>query len=466
MLRRPSKYVLALFMALCILITSCSKTINSNQKSIHSKEKNTNQISNDLEYLCSDECGGRQSGTEGNMKAGNYIANRFREMNIAPLDSNYQIPYRNQTASIDKTSLKLIDTGKVVHSFTYGKDYVELFFNNTNITLPLFNKPISKDCIVLTENLKNLSQYRNNKYTKMIITKSREKYLQPASFCDIKDIPHINVTDETFNILKHNIGKTLQFSTDISVQEKEYNNIASIIKGENHESALLISAHFDHVGSTGKPGSQNYAIWRGALDNASGVSTMLETAKCLKDIYRDKKPPCDIIFCALNGEENISYTKSGSSHFLDYIRDKYSSVFDINLDCLGNSDSSTLFIDVNKTAGSKEASEKIVNSLKAQNINVEFYNGNYTSDHKTFPYALCIATIPDLIKSNAHSLEDTPDKINITFLSEIAKKVANSIRDNISIIDMDKMKLEKTHETSTIESTNMTTPSDFEKDNP
>lgn len=465
MLRRTSKYTLVLFMILCIFITSCSKTINSNQKSISSKEKDTNRISNDLEYLCSDECGGRQSGTEGNIKAGNYISNQFKKMAIAPLNSDYQIPYKKQVASIDKISLKLIDTGKKVHSFIYGKDYVEMFLDNANITLPLCNKPMNTDCIILTDNIKNISQYKNDKHIKMIIIKSLEKYSKPSEFYNRENTPQIKVTDEAFSILEHNIGKTIQFSANINVQEKEHYNIAGVIKGESHESAFLISAHFDHIGSIGKPGSRDYIIWRGALDNASGVSTMLETARCLNNIYKDKKPPCDIIFCAFNGEEN-TLTRSGSSYFLDYIKDKYSSVFDINMDCLGNNDSSTLFIEVNKTTNSKEASEKIINSLREQNTNVEFYNGDYMSDHRTFPHALCITTIPNLSKSNIHSLEDTPDKINITFLSEIAKKTANSIRDNINIIGIDKMKLEKTSDnivTTSIEATNITTPTDFEK---
>lgn len=452
-------------MILCIFITSCSKDINSNPTSIPGREQNTYQISKDLEYLSSDECSGRQSGSDGNIKAGNYISNRFKEMAIPPLNSNYQIPYKKQVASINKISFELIDTNRTVNSFIYGKDYVEIFLDDINIALPLYNKPVNTDCIMLIDNIKKVSEYKNNSYIKMMIIKNQGKYAKSSEFYCKGNIPHIKVTDETFNILQHNIGKTVQFKADINVQEKELNNIASIIEGKNHDSALLISAHFDHIGSIGKLGSQDYVIWRGALDNASGVSTMLETARYLKEIYKGMKPPCDIIFCAINGEEN-SLTNSGSSYFLEYIKGKYSSIFDINLDCLGNNDSSTLFVEVNKTTESKEASEKIINNLKSLNINVELYNGDFKSDHETFPHALCITTVSNLNKSNIHSLEDTPDKINISFLSEVARKLANSIENTIGKINIDKMKLDKTSdniETFTSEASDMTSPSEFEK---
>ncbi len=464
MSKKTSKNLLILLMILCSFTISCSKEVSNNQTPISLQEQNTDQISKNLEYLCSDECGGRQSGTDGNKNAADYIASQFKEMSLATLDNAYHIPYKKNIESIGRINLELIDKGKPVHAFVYGKDYVEVHLDDADISLPLYNEPSNTDCIVLTDNIQNIAEYNKDVHTKMIIFKAPKKYSKPSEFYSKGCIPLIRVTVETYNMLQSNIGKIIHFSTDIDIQEKECNNIASVIEGENHNSALLISAHFDHIGSIGKAGDENYFIWRGALDNSSGVSTMLETARYLKKVYSNSKPPCDIIFCAFNEEEKL-LTPRGSSYFLEYIKGKYTSVFDINLDCLGNSDSSSLYILVNETVESKEASEKIIDNLKAQNINVESYKEDFISDHKTFPHAVCFTTVPDLNKSYTHSLEDTPDKINTTFLSEIAEKLATCIENTISTISIDKMELPKTSSGNVSEdSSDMAmAPSDFEE---
>lgn len=457
---KTSKYILIQLLILCILITSCSK-----QTKVTQKEGDANQISKDLQYLCSDECGGRQPGTEGNIRAGDYIANRFKELGLRPLDSDYQVPYKKQTESINKMNLELLDAGKSVHTFEYGKDYVEISLDNTNLKLPMYNEPANSDCVVLTDDALKLNAYEKDSHTKMIILEEKGKYAKPSSFYNKGIIPQIRVTEMAFDFLKDNIGKTIQFNADIDVQEEEHKNIVGLIQGENHDSAFLVSAHFDHIGSIGKAGTPGYVIWKGALDNASGVSTMLQTAKLLQDIYKDKKPPYDILFCAFNDEERM-YTKGGSSYFLEYIKEKYSSVFDINLDCLGNDNKSALYMTVNKTDESKGASEKMLGNLKAQNMDAQLCSEGFTSDHVTFKHAVCLTTAPDTNKTCAHSLEDTPDKINTAFLSEISEKLSNCIRDTINAIDIGKMKLAETSDSNEIVTgppEDIMKPSDFEK---
>lgn len=283
----------------------------------------------------------------------------------------------------------------------------------------MYNEPADDDCVVVTDDILKLKTYKQNKHTKMIIFGKAKKYAKPSSFYNKGCIPQIGVTEKAFDILRGNIGKTIQFNADIGIREGEDKNIVGLIQGENHHSALLASARFDHIGSIGKPGTPGFVIWKGALDNASGVSTMLQTAKRLQDIYKGKKPPYDILFCAFNDEERMN-TKGGSSCFLEYIKGKYSSVFDINMNCLGNDETSVLYMAVNKTDESEKASEKMIGNLKAQNIDVQLCSEGFTSNHVTFKHAVCLTTAADIDKACVHSLEDTPDKINTAFLSEIA----------------------------------------------
>ncbi len=65
---------------------------------------------------------------------------------------------------------------------------------------------------------------------------------------------------------------------------------------------IVIGAHYDHLGMGGHgsltPGEE--AVHPGADDNASGVASMLESARILKDV---QGIPRDIVFAAFSGEE-------------------------------------------------------------------------------------------------------------------------------------------------------------------
>ncbi|MCB2290656.1 M28 family peptidase [Clostridium sp. CS001] len=62
---------------------------------------------------------------------------------------------------------------------------------------------------------------------------------------------------------------------DDKPENKEVNNVVGVIKGKDSKKAVVISAHFDHLGYLdGK-------IIRGALDNASGVAALIEIAHML-----------------------------------------------------------------------------------------------------------------------------------------------------------------------------------------
>ncbi len=75
------------------------------------------------------------------------------------------------------------------------------------------------------------------------------------------------------------------------------------LKGE----AVVLSAHLDHLG-VGEPVNGD-AVYNGAMDNASGVATLLEAARALA---AGPKPRRSIVFVAVTGEEKGLL---GSRHF-------------------------------------------------------------------------------------------------------------------------------------------------------
>ncbi|WP_263383365.1 M28 family peptidase [Granulicella arctica] len=88
---------------------------------------------------------------------------------------------------------------------------------------------------------------------------------------------------------------------------------------------IVISAHLDHLG-VGRP-VKGDAIYNGAMDNASGVASVIETAKL---IAAGPRPKRSILFIALTGEE---MGELGSAYFATKPTvDKAHVVADLNMD--------------------------------------------------------------------------------------------------------------------------------------
>jgi len=71
---------------------------------------------------------------------------------------------------------------------------------------------------------------------------------------------------------------------------------------ERSKEAVIFTAHYDHLG-VGKP-EKGDAIFNGAVDNASGVSILLELAHAYMDAAaKGERPPRSILFMAAAAEE-------------------------------------------------------------------------------------------------------------------------------------------------------------------
>lgn len=111
-------------------------------------------------------------------------------------------------------------------------------------------------------------------------------------------------------------GARLEADIDLVTERREGRNVVGRLRGTAGEglAAVVIGAHYDHLGRGGASGSlagpmQRGEIHRGADDNASGVAVMLEVAGSLVA----DPPRRDLIFAAWSGEE---VGLLGSSHYL------------------------------------------------------------------------------------------------------------------------------------------------------
>jgi Zn-dependent M28 family amino/carboxypeptidase len=122
----------------------------------------------------------------------------------------------------------------------------------------------------------------------------------------------------------------LKVRASTSVATTRSSNVVGVLEGSDpalRNQYVVVSAHLDHVG-VGEP-EKGDSIYNGAMDNAAGVSAMLEIARAFQ--VSGKRPRRSILFVALTAEEKGLI---GSSYFADHpgLPAGGSLVADINLD--------------------------------------------------------------------------------------------------------------------------------------
>ena len=195
---------------------------------------------------------------------------------------------------------------------------------------------------------------------------------------------------------------------------KTINNIVGKIEG-NSNNAVIISAHFDHIGI------QDGKIIRGAIDNASGVAVLLDLAEILNNKYSVNEPAFDIIFCAFNGEE---CGLTGSEKFIEDINGKYDNLININIDSVGYKDGGKVtFLDRNTDTSLYEPMKEVIEN---NGLEVELNTGlKGTADSVEFDRAgiSAICIIDENVKEVIHTENDTPELIDYDRLDKVVKSV-------------------------------------------
>lgn len=205
---------------------------------------------------------------------------------------------------------------------------------------------------------------------------------------------------------------------------KTVNNVIGVIKGKSSNKAVVISAHFDHLGYV------NGKLIRGALDNASGVSALIDIAHKLAIKSREKPFNMDIVFCAFNGEEE---GLCGSRDFVHEITAKsvYSSLYNINIDCIGAKKGGKLALK-NKSNISNKLYEAVKTTLIKEKIQYADTYVHGRSDNSSFE----LKNIPNIfivqqgIEKLVHEPSDTPDILDFEQIDKISNALCIFVEKN------------------------------------
>lgn len=222
------------------------------------------------------------------------------------------------------------------------------FFNGEAPTV--YNYPISKQRIALSRGAAGsilIPDIKNTSWEKLVdefafedinLAYSASNNLSMILNPDVVDHIFKNTAFDYSRILEMKNGHTLKsFPLNISLTFKgEYlqrdflaQNVAGMIEVNDSglkDSYLIISAHYDHLGIG--PAVNGDSIYNGALDNAIGVSVLLELARHFSESNNSVKR--SIIFLAVTGEEKGLL---GSTYYTDNpLVPLYKTIANLNID--------------------------------------------------------------------------------------------------------------------------------------
>lgn len=209
-------------------------------------------------------------------------------------------------------------------------------------------------------------------------------------------------------------------------------NILAFIEGsEKPEEIIVISAHYDHVGTDDKG-----VIYNGADDDGSGTVAVMEIAEAFqKAKSAGKGPKRSILFLHVTGEEHGLH---GSRFYSENpVFPLENTVANLNIDMIGRDDAANRGTNYVYVIGSEMLSKELkqisenVNSRSSQLLlNYKYDDKNdpdrlyYRSDHYNFAKnGIPIIFYFDGIHEDYHLPSDTPDKIDYELLKKRTKLV-------------------------------------------
>ncbi|WP_221566756.1 M28 family metallopeptidase [Alkalihalobacillus sp. TS-13] len=136
-------------------------------------------------------------------------------------------------------------------------------------------------------------------------------------------VPVIKVRKSLIDSLVKMTGNKVKIDLPLKNEAIPCNNVIGFLSGSNPDKTLVLSTHYDHQGAD--PGGHRF---QGAIDNISGVVTLLETAKKL--ISTEKQYPFNIVIVFFSGEES---GLQGAKQFIESFKENM--IGAINLDCIG-----------------------------------------------------------------------------------------------------------------------------------
>ena len=113
----------------------------------------------------------------------------------------------------------------------------------------------------------------------------------------------VDTDDATFKEMREGMDKKVVLKTEgYTFEPNPSSNVVGVLEGTDpqlKDEYILLSAHFDHVGTRGDGSNGKDYIFNGARDNAMGTVALLTAARS----FAEMKPKRSVIIFACTGEE-------------------------------------------------------------------------------------------------------------------------------------------------------------------
>lgn len=413
------------------------------------------QLARTVEELSSEKYEGRLAGTEGNEAAARYIADAFKSLGLSdPIGlDNYIQRYSQTVITLNSLpQLSIVDeSGKTVREFKYVENFtlrsMSSKTDNIDINTPLYlvselsqldpeNQELKGKLLLVNWRLRGttsfyrlvelvnecgaagalgeydiLGQYRTS--GSLTVTPMLGPWLEG------EHSPFVNVDNGTYKALLSAFekGQRVSYKCGFTREDgKQVPNVVGLLEGSDEklkDQFIIIGAHFDHVGRN-LDGSFN----PGGLDNASGVSSMLEVARVLK--ASKTVPGKSILFIAFNGEEG---GLQGSEYYAGHPVYPLKDAKMICLDMVGSTEKLPLMV-VRSEGGDDGIQNELYDYCKELGIEAEkaVVDG---SDHTSFAGrgVDSVLLINEDYYNGYHSPADTAEDVDKVRLEQVTKLV-------------------------------------------
>ena len=372
-----------------------------------------------LEYLCSTAFGGRQTGTQGCIAAGDYVAGFLEQWGYQPLfGDSLAVSYSGivgDSALAEAQVILHLPGGDV--KLTEGVDYTYSFhMEDIDATLPLTSDPEActdgEAVLLWGEGVKRGDARITLRPANGILDSGSDVF---GAGNDHLEDRRITLTDNAFALAEQ--AETITLRMKASARELVRNNYCAVLPGEDRTQAMVLCAHVDGTGTWGE------VLYPSAHDNASGTVTLLE---CARQLAGDPLPH-DLVFCVFTGEEQHLL---GSKALAPVLEEHYDLINVINLDCLGWGAPESLKLLGENAICLGEAMEIY---LRAVGYTVMEPNAG-ASDQDAFTHpAIGLCELPEGYRF--HQPNDTVDTVDPVWLQKIADMVCTYV-ENCDLITL------------------------------
>jgi len=318
-----------------------------------------------IEMLTSERLHGRGYVQQGEHRAAAYLRGQLRQLGLQPLAPDYTQPFTLDVNTFpDNCNLQLELAGAASRTLVPGRDFIAAPESAPQLAAQQF-RVSSLDTLVFTDTavvrrysagwpgvvLGAKNQPRTAGYLpSAVVMRARDEarlstlppmlqkllgeggprlVLQPKLTASLASSQAPQVRLEILASSWPSPSPTtvtLQLDADLK-RNYQTQNLAAIVRGRTQpDSFLVVSAHYDHLGTMGKK-----VYFPGANDNASGVALLLELASYYA--RPENQPTCSVVFLLFGAEEAGLI---GSTYFVQHPLVPLANIkFLINLDLLG-----------------------------------------------------------------------------------------------------------------------------------